>query len=326
MSKLTSKEQLKQSLYRDARFMGSYDGIWKNVGKCAFCDLREKYVFFEENNVVMTVSLYAYIDGHFMIIPRRHITSTKELTQLEWETIRKFSYIAKKLFRDIHGVKGMQLVMKDGVDAQSTVEHLHFHCIPFDSPDLCKWNYRKLKYTPIENRDIFGKNKSKIIKYAARFDTKYLYHTSLPIVCDLIMVDKSKKILFQERTADSRLENDLITLPGGRVESFKTNLINELAREVKEEIGYNINIDHVKLLSSQIGDITYFKKSVHLRTKYQLKSKFLWNTYLLKDVDPNFKFKPADDCKNVIWLTVKQIQNHKRISLAIKSLIEDLVL
>ena len=154
--KLTPEEQKKQELYRDARFTKQYDGIWQSVGKCVFCDLRDKYIVHEENGVVLAITLYAYIDGHCMIIPRRHVRSMKELTALEWETVRKLAYIAKKMIRQTHGVKGMQFVQKDGADAQSTVDqHLHFHCIPFDAPDLCQWNYRKLKNTPLENTQLY---------------------------------------------------------------------------------------------------------------------------------------------------------------------------
>ncbi len=61
----------------------------------------------------MTIALYAYIDGHFLIVPRRHIRSIKELTSKEWETMRECMYIAKKLIRKVHSVKGMQIVEKD---------------------------------------------------------------------------------------------------------------------------------------------------------------------------------------------------------------------
>jgi diadenosine tetraphosphate (Ap4A) HIT family hydrolase len=165
--KLTPEEQQKQAYYRDARFAGYYDGIWKSVGKCVFCDLREKYIFHEENGVVMTVNLHAYIDGHTMIIP------VKELTAEEWETFRKSMYIAKKLTRDLYGIKGMQILQKDGATAQSTVEHLHFQCIPFDAPDLSQWNYRRLKYTPLENAEIYKQASSTTAKLSKRFDQKY---------------------------------------------------------------------------------------------------------------------------------------------------------
>lgn len=171
---MTEAERNKQELYRDARVTGKYDQIWQDVGKCVFCDLNPKYVFHEENGVVMTITLFAYIDGHMMILPKRHVRSVKDLTPSEWETIRKFMYIAKKLIRAVHGVKGMQFVQKDGSNAQSTVDqHLHFHCIPFDSPDLSTWNYRQLEHTPIENATLYKEQHDKIIKLSKRFAKKY---------------------------------------------------------------------------------------------------------------------------------------------------------
>jgi diadenosine tetraphosphate (Ap4A) HIT family hydrolase len=170
---LTPEEQEKQEYYRDARTGGYYGDIWKNVGKCVFCDMREKYIFFEENGVVMTIQLYAYIDGHIMIIPRRHVRSVKELTPEEWETMRKMMYMAKKLIRKVHAIKGMQIIQKDGADAQSTVEHLHFQCVPFDAPDLSIWNYRKLKNTPLENAELYRAQQKKIATLAKKFEEKY---------------------------------------------------------------------------------------------------------------------------------------------------------
>lgn len=172
---LSPEEQKQQELYRDARVSGRYDKIWQTVGKCVFCDMRDKYIFYEENGVAMTVPLYAYIDGNIMIIPRRHVHSVKELTPSEWETMRKMMYLAKKLVRSVHGLKGMQIIQKDGAAAQSTVEHLHFHCIPFDAPDLSTWNYRQLKYTPLENANLYKAQASEIAKLGNNFAEKYAY-------------------------------------------------------------------------------------------------------------------------------------------------------
>jgi histidine triad (HIT) family protein len=170
---LSPEEQKKQIRYRDARFTGKYDGIWQSVGKCVFCDMRDKYIFHEENGIVMTIALYAYVDGHFFIVPRRHVRSVKELTPSEWETVRKFMYIAKKLIRKIHDISGVQFIQKEGATAQSTVEHIHFHCIPFDAPDLSTWNYRKLSATPIENVQKYKQAQKKINELAKKFDSKY---------------------------------------------------------------------------------------------------------------------------------------------------------
>lgn len=175
MMKLTPEEKKKQEYYRDARTGGYYGDIWQNVGKCVFCDMRDKYIFYEENGVVMTVALFAYIDGNLMIVPRRHVRSVKELTSEEWETIRKMMYMAKKIVRKVHGIKGVQYILRDGgIEAQSTVsDHFHLHCVPFDAPDLNTWNYRKLKYTPLENAELFRKESATILKLVEKFSEKY---------------------------------------------------------------------------------------------------------------------------------------------------------
>lgn len=173
--KLSPEEKKQQEYYRDARTGGYYGEIWQTVGKCVFCDMRDKYIFHEENGIVMTVALFAYIDGNFMIVPRRHVRSVKELTDEEWETVRKFMYIAKKLIRKVHGLKGLQYILRDGgIEAQSTVsDHLHIHCIPFDAPDLSVWNYRTLKYTPLENAELYKKQAKKIKELGQKFEEKY---------------------------------------------------------------------------------------------------------------------------------------------------------
>lgn len=173
--KLSPEEQKKQEYYRDARTGGYYGDIWTSVGKCVFCDLRDKYIFYEENGVVMTIALFAYIDGNLMIVPRRHVRSAKELTPQEWETMRKMMYIAKKLIRKVHGIKGLQYILRDGgIEAQSTVsDHLHMHCVPFDAPDLSSWNYRKLKYTPLENAGLYRAQQKKIHELGEKFMEKY---------------------------------------------------------------------------------------------------------------------------------------------------------
>lgn len=173
---LTPEEKKEQDFYRDARFSGGYSQIWTNVGECVFCNpKRDAYNILEENGMMLTVNTFAYIDGHLMIIPRRHVKSVKELTSEEWETVRKMMYIAKKLIRKIYGIKGIQYIIRDGgIEAQSTVsDHLHIHVIPFDAPDLSQWNYRKLKYTPLENATLFRSHASSIAKLAEKFDEKY---------------------------------------------------------------------------------------------------------------------------------------------------------
>ncbi len=318
----SSEEQAKQEVYRDARFTKQYDGIWKSVGKCVFCDLREKYVFFEENGVVMTISLYAYIDGHFLIVPRRHIRSAKDMTQLEWDTVRKFSYIAKKIIRDVHGIKGIQLIQKEGITAQSTVDqHLHFHCIPFDAPDLTVWNYRQLKHTPLENVALYKKARKKIVELDRKYDRKYAGRSGLPIICDAIILNELRQVLLQERTEDCKFTPDYLTLPGGGVDSFDVPLEAELAREVREETGLDITVKDFKLLDSRLGETTRTHTDAHLQVTYPLTHRFLWNTYIVHGVSKDIDLQPGDDCSELIWMDIATALEHDRISPGIRAVL-----
>ena len=319
-------EQKKQIRYRDARFTNQYNDIWQSVGKCVFCDLKEKYVFFEENGVVMTISLYAYIDGHFMVMPRRHVRSPKELTQVEWETIRKFLYIAKKLIKDTHHTEGMQVVQKDGAMAQSTVnDHLHFHCIPFDAPDLCVWNYRKLKYTPLENVALYKKARKDIITHGLKFDKKYKQQTELPIVCDIAVFNTKNEVLLQERKEGVKFSPDWLTIPGGHIEDFSLPFEEELAREVKEETGLDIKARRIHLHASRIGSYKTSRYSPQLKVTYAQPEQFVWNTYALKDVDPNIPLTPGDDCQSLIWMPVDVAMRHDQVSQGIRETIQGIL-
>lgn len=160
---------------KDARVNGDYEQIWQNTGKCVFCDLKDKYILLEENDIVLTINIYPYIDGQLLAVPREHIRSPKELSSKQWATIRKFNYLAKKLIREVHGIKGMwTLIREGGAEAQMSVtDHLHVHYIPFDEADLCDWNYRELKNTPLENSKKYKQEAGKIKKLIRRYNKKY---------------------------------------------------------------------------------------------------------------------------------------------------------
>lgn len=327
MGDLAPGDEAKQIVYRDARFTDTYDNIWQNVGKCVFCDLRDKYIIFEENDVVMTISLYAYIDGHCMILPRRHIKSPKDLTQVEWETIRKFAYIAKRIIKSKYNVKGMQFIQKDGAAAASTVdEHLHFHCVPFDAPDLYQWNYRKLKYTPLENVAIYRGARKKIITTGMKYDEKYEQRTALPVVCDLLIVSKDKTILFEERKREFKLAPDYIVPVGGKVDNYDGTLEAELAREAQEEIGLALDTTQLQLVSSKVDELDYVATSKPLNATYRQHEKHIRITYMLKNFDTTTPLKPGDDTDAITWVSLSDVANHPRISPGTKEIIAKLAL
>ncbi len=322
---LSAEDLAKQAHYRDARSSNKYDDIWQSVNKCVFCDLKEKYIFFEENGIVMTINIFAYIDGHFMIIPRRHARSVQDLTQLEWDTIRKFLYIAKKMIKDVHGIRGMQLVQKDGEVAQSTVGHIHFHCIPFDAPDLCTWNTRKLKNTPLENVALYKADAKKIVAYDTKFSKKYSNFTSLPVICDLVVINDRREVMLQERNPMVQLIPNYLTLPGGGVDDYSQRFETELQREVREETGYNLDISKLMLVDSRVGSTNRRSISRQLGLAFSQAKQFVWNTYAVFDVPSDVKLTPGDDCQDIVWVGLDELADHPRISPEIREAVEKAV-
>jgi diadenosine tetraphosphate (Ap4A) HIT family hydrolase/8-oxo-dGTP pyrophosphatase MutT (NUDIX family) len=319
--KLTPQEQKKQLYYRDARTGGYYGDIWTTVGKCVFCDLRAKYIVHEENGIVLTVALFAYIDGNLMIVPRRHVKSAKELTPSEWETIRKFMYLAKKMVRKIHGLKDIQYVLRDGGTAvNSTVQdHLHVHCIPSDAPDMTVWNYRKLAYTPLKNAQLFRAQAKTLKKLDEKFDEKYTRKTQIEIDCTLILINDRSEVLFHERPSWAKIGDDWISPPGGMVDDLNRSLEEELAREVEEETGLQLDPGKFRLLSSSIETLTRHRQDPASGQTSPFVHQFLWNIYVLKGVKANVTLAPGDDAVKLLWIPLREVPDHPRISPGVKA-------
>lgn len=175
MNRVQSQYKFSDLTNKEARAGEWYDGVWQNVGKCVFCDLKKRYVIKKMNGMVLTTNLYPYIDGHLMIIPKRHITHIKELSKKEWETIRILHYVCKKMLRKLFGIKSLWLLYREGKTgdtSEKTVEHLHIHLLPYKQ-NLVQWNYQEINRTPFEVACEFKKNQEFFEKYIKRYRTKY---------------------------------------------------------------------------------------------------------------------------------------------------------
>lgn len=135
----------------NARIYGNYDEIWRNTGKCVLCDLRDKYIVTELDNVVLTVSLFPYIDGHLMIVPRRHFESYDEIRSHEWEAIRRLVKVGSNLLKDKLKISDIWFLdrLASGYRSQKTIAHKHSHLIPY-SEKLFRWEFQKIKIAPFD--------------------------------------------------------------------------------------------------------------------------------------------------------------------------------
>jgi diadenosine tetraphosphate (Ap4A) HIT family hydrolase len=138
----------------NARREGTYNDIAVEAEskKCVFCDLKDKYILYEEQGMVVTVNIFPYIDGHLLVIPRRHIESFQELTEAEQLLLFKLSKKATAILEKELEVKGFWLVLREGATGSAsgkTVTHVHWNILPYVD-GINTWHYQELKSTPQE--------------------------------------------------------------------------------------------------------------------------------------------------------------------------------
>lgn len=126
-----------------------YEGAWKNAGKCVFCDLRDKYIIAEKDGVVLAANLYQYIDGHLLLIPRRHFEDLLETTEKEWNAMLFLAKEGIQRLREKLSIEEVWFVDRapGGFAAGKTVAHAHAHLIPFSSK-LMRWKFQEVTIHP----------------------------------------------------------------------------------------------------------------------------------------------------------------------------------
>jgi diadenosine tetraphosphate (Ap4A) HIT family hydrolase len=141
------KDLFSKKWQTSARIRGKYNAIAASVNKCVFCDLKKKYIVAENSGVVLTVNLFPYINGHLLVIPRRHVENYLELTQKEIIACQRLMKKGLKLLRDILQIDDVWLLLRDGQQGGKTVKHLHWQILP-NGEKLVKWHYQKINISP----------------------------------------------------------------------------------------------------------------------------------------------------------------------------------
>ena len=97
---------------------------------CPFCRTRERTV--EENELALTIkSKPAVVEGHLLIIPRRHVEDYFDLHQSERNAIDELMRSRREaLLSSDKKIEGFNIVVNVGAAAGQSVFHVHVHLIP----------------------------------------------------------------------------------------------------------------------------------------------------------------------------------------------------
>jgi len=99
---------------------------------CIFCKIINKEtpadIVYESEKVIVFKDINPKAPIHILIVPKKHITSVKEVEIEDKELLGELFLVAKKIARD-KNLKGYKLIVNVGREAGQIVDHLHIHLL-----------------------------------------------------------------------------------------------------------------------------------------------------------------------------------------------------
>ena len=95
---------------------------------CIFCNITERVY---ENDLAFAIwDRFPVNEGHMLIIPKRHIQSLFETTELERQALFGLLEVCREFLQSKYQPDGLNIGINDGTAAGQTIMHLHIHLIP----------------------------------------------------------------------------------------------------------------------------------------------------------------------------------------------------
>lgn len=100
--------------------------------RCPFCDprVRQSQIYHEGKHLMVMLNHHPLLEGHSMIVPKRHVVQLDELTPEEMVELGDTVRLVKKVFERVYNTSDYLFVLQNGVNAGQTVLHAHIHMIP----------------------------------------------------------------------------------------------------------------------------------------------------------------------------------------------------
>ena len=104
--------------------------------ECPFCKIWESdgshsfKVLVVGEHCVSILDQYPVSEGHCLIIPKRHVNSIDELSDVELKDLYTVLHQTKTLLIETYLPDGFNIGINEGEAAGQTVPHLHVHLIP----------------------------------------------------------------------------------------------------------------------------------------------------------------------------------------------------
>ena len=99
---------------------------------CVFCKIAAGEIpteaIYEDENLIAFNDLDPQAPIHFLVIPKKHITSLATLDESDSDLVAKIMLVIQKLAKE-NNLEGYRVVTNIGEDGGQSVPHLHFHVL-----------------------------------------------------------------------------------------------------------------------------------------------------------------------------------------------------
>ncbi len=103
------------------------------MSDCLFCKIIDgeipAKVIYEDEWMTVFHDISPQAPTHFLVIPKKHISSVNELTSEDEALVGKIVVRIAGLTKELGLKDGYRIVINTGKDGQQTVQHLHFHVL-----------------------------------------------------------------------------------------------------------------------------------------------------------------------------------------------------
>lgn len=111
---------------------------------CIFCEIvvgeRAAKIIYEDKYTLAFLAKSNDVFGHTLVIPKEHALDIFDCSQFLLEQTIKTCQHVSNYYVEKCGFSGINLLNANGIDAEQSVPHLHFHIIPRrDSDTFTTW-------------------------------------------------------------------------------------------------------------------------------------------------------------------------------------------
>jgi len=103
------------------------------MDECLFCKIAAGEIpankLYEDEQVLAFYDIHPQAKVHFLVIPKRHISSAAALTEEDAALLGHIFAVIAQLARQTGLENGYRVISNVGPDAGQTVPHLHFHVL-----------------------------------------------------------------------------------------------------------------------------------------------------------------------------------------------------